>query len=99
MVWDVFIKKFGADTGSGLQFDCVLQYVTLPHFEVTVQSVQADRERDAELQYVGLRGRKDGRYFFDRLYKKGVRHIIRVSGEDSRQSVEKVHSDRAIQES
>ncbi|KAF1977652.1 subtilisin-like protein [Bimuria novae-zelandiae CBS 107.79] len=37
--------------------------------------------------------------FFDWLYKKGVRHIIRVSVQDSGGSRERVHSDRAIQES
>lgn len=38
-------------------------------------------------------------YFFDWLYKKGVRHIIRVSVEDSTEKVQKVHSDKAIQDS
>jgi hypothetical protein len=64
---------------------------------------QADAEREAEqksgVHQVGPLGRKDMQYFFDWLYKKGVRHIIKVSVDDSGDSGEKVHSDQAIQKS
>ena len=39
------------------------------------------------------------KYFFDWLYKKGVRHIIKLSVEDSGASGQKVHSDLVIRES
>ncbi|KAK4151929.1 hypothetical protein C8A00DRAFT_44937 [Chaetomidium leptoderma] len=103
MLWNEFVKRFGADAQSGLRFDRVLQYVTFPRVQVTLKGRRADMEREAELQsgvrQVGKLGRKDMQYFFDWLYKKGVRHIIRVSVEDSGDSGETVHSDQAIQES
>ena len=103
MLWNEFIKRFGANAQSGLRFDRVLQYVTFPRVQVTSKGRRADMEREAELQsgvrQVGKLGRKDMQYFFDWLYKKGVRHIIRVSVEDSGDSGETVHSDQAIQES
>lgn len=103
MLWNEFEKRFGADSRSGLKFDRVLQYVTFPRVEVRLTGRRADIERDAELQSgvrpVGALGRRDMTYFFDWLYKKGVRHIIRVSVEDSGDSGQKVHSDKAIQES
>lgn len=103
MSWNEFLKRFGADAKSGLRFDRVLQYVTIPRVEVILKGRQADREREAEtrsgVRQVGPLGRKDTQYFFNWLYEKGVRHIIRVSVEDSGDSGEKVHSDRAIGES
>jgi len=103
MLWEKFEKRFGADSASGLKFDRVLQYVTFPQVEVHLTGRRADMERDAEFQSgirsVGILGRRDMSYFFDWLYKKGVRHIIRVSVEDSKETGQKVHSDKAIQDS
>jgi hypothetical protein len=101
-LWNDFTKRFGIDASSGLKFDRVLQYVTLPRVEVILKGVRADRERELELQsgvrQFGPLGRKDMQYFFDWLYAKGVRHIIRVCVEDSGDLGEKVHSDQAIQD-
>jgi hypothetical protein len=101
MLWNDFTKRFGANAKSGLKFDRVLQYVTLPRVEVILKGVRADQERELEIQsgirQFGPLGRKDMQYFFEWLYAKGVRHIIRVCVEDSGESGEKVHSDQAIQ--
>ncbi|KAI1099978.1 hypothetical protein F4804DRAFT_336702 [Jackrogersella minutella] len=100
MIWNEFTERFGADTKSGLKFDSVLQYVTFPHVEVRLKGRLADLQRDAEpMHRPGDFGREDMKYFFNWLYKKGVRHIIKLSVEDSGDSGEKVHSDQAIQES
>ncbi|PNP41525.1 hypothetical protein TGAMA5MH_06626 [Trichoderma gamsii] len=102
MPWNEFLKRFGADTSSGrLKFDSVLQYVAFPEVQVQTKGRQADSEREAEeisgVRQIGVSGRKDMKYFFDWLYNKGVRHIITLSVEEI--PGEKVHSDRAIQES
>jgi hypothetical protein len=101
MLWNDFTKRFGANAKSGLKFDRVLQYVTLPRVEVILKGVRADQERELEIQsgirQFGPLGRKDMQYFFEWLYAKGVRHIIRVCVEDSDDCGEKVHSDQAIQ--
>lgn len=103
MLSNEFVKRFGEDNKTGLKFDPVLQYVTFPYVEVQLVGRLADRERDEELRSgkrkLGALGRKDMKYFFDWLYKKGVRHIIRLSVEDSGEAGGKVHSDQAIQES
>ncbi|RYP78209.1 hypothetical protein DL771_000686 [Monosporascus sp. 5C6A] len=103
MLWDVFVKQFGADTKSGLKFDRVLQYATFPRVEVRPKDRVVERERQAEIKsgirQLGPLGRKDMKYFFDWLYEKGVRHIIKLSVEDTGDLGEKVHSDQAIQES
>ncbi|KAG7286708.1 hypothetical protein NEMBOFW57_009019 [Staphylotrichum longicolle] len=99
MVWNEFVKRFGGDATSGLRFDSVLQYVMFPRVRVTVKGRRADLEREAEGRQFGKLGRKDMEYFFSWLYQKGVRHIIRVSVEDSGDSGETVHSDQAIQTS
>ncbi|KAI1083970.1 hypothetical protein F5B20DRAFT_526194 [Whalleya microplaca] len=103
MFWNEFIKRFGADSTSGLKFDRVLQYALFPRVEVRLKGRLADLERDAELQsgkrQLGALGRKDMVHFCDWLYKKGVRHIIRLSVDDCGDVEEKVHSDEAIQES
>ncbi|KAH7139646.1 hypothetical protein B0J13DRAFT_477896 [Dactylonectria estremocensis] len=102
IIWNDFIKRFGADAKSGLKFDSVLNYVTFPQVEVRLKGRLADNERDAELQsgggQLGAIGRKDMTYFFDWLYKKGVRHIIRLSVQDPGDAGEKVHGDWAIQQ-
>ncbi|KAF3063564.1 hypothetical protein GL218_02420 [Daldinia childiae] len=101
ILWKNFIGRFGADSKSGLRFDSVLQYVTLPHVEVRQKGRLADQ--DAKVQskthQPGALGCEDMKYFFDWLYNKGVRHIIRLTVEDAGGSGEKVHSDQAIQES
>jgi hypothetical protein len=103
MPWNKFLKEFGADGKSGIKFDRVLQYVTFPRVEVVARGRRFDLERDAELHagvsQVGPLGRRDMTYFFGWLWDKGVRHIIRVTIEDSGSSGEKVHSDQAIQDS
>ncbi|UKZ59551.1 uncharacterized protein TrAtP1_000852 [Trichoderma atroviride] len=98
VVWNEFVKQFGQDNKSGFKFDRVLQYVTFPRVEVTVKGRLADREREAENRQQEYLGRKDMVYFFNWLYEKGVRHIIRVSVSDSGDLGEKVHTDRSIQQ-
>jgi hypothetical protein len=95
MLWDTFTERFGKDDKSGLKFDPVLQYVSFPYVEVQRKGRRADREREIERQ-LGYLGRKDMTYFLGWLYENGVRHIIRLTVEDSG---EKIHSDKAIQES
>ncbi|OTA94921.1 hypothetical protein M434DRAFT_394279 [Hypoxylon sp. CO27-5] len=98
--WNVFLNRFGAEKTSGLRFDEVLQYVNFPQVKVQLTGRQADLERESEVhegkRQFGGNGRKDMQYFFEWLYQKGVRHIIRVSVKDSGP---KVHSDKAIQAS
>ena len=81
----------------------MLQYVTFPRVQVTWEGVQADLVAKAELKrgvrHFGKLGRKDMKFFFDWLYNKGVRHVIRVSVEDSGNLGDPVHSDKVIQES
>ncbi|KAJ8131774.1 hypothetical protein O1611_g1849 [Lasiodiplodia mahajangana] len=100
ILWHQFVSRFGANTECGLKFDRVLQYATFPCVEVRLKGRLADLERHSGLRsgitQLGDLGRKDMKYFFDWLYEKGVRHIIKLSVEDSG---EKVHSDQAIQES
>ncbi|EHK48130.1 hypothetical protein TRIATDRAFT_172115, partial [Trichoderma atroviride IMI 206040] len=98
VVWNEFVKQFGQDNESGLKFDRVLQYVTFPRVEVTVKGRLTDLESEAEDRQQEYLGRKDMVYFFNWLYKKGVRHIIRVSVNDSGDLGEKVHTDRSIQQ-
>ncbi|KAH6651257.1 hypothetical protein F5144DRAFT_558942 [Chaetomium tenue] len=98
MVWNEFVQRFGKDARSGLRFDRVLQLVTFPRVEVILKGRQADLERDAEPRS-GPLGRRDMQYFFNWLYEKGVRHIIRLSVDESAEPGERVHSDQAIQES
>ncbi|KAI1387302.1 uncharacterized protein F4822DRAFT_279022 [Hypoxylon trugodes] len=98
--WKVFENRFGANSATGLKFDEVLQYVNFPQVNVQLTGRQADMERDSEqrqgARQFGASGRKDMQHFFNWLYQKGVRHIIRVSVNDSGP---KVHSDKAIQTS
>ncbi|KAF5011780.1 hypothetical protein FDECE_2147 [Fusarium decemcellulare] len=103
IVWKEFTKRLGKDALSGLKFDRVLQYATFPRVEVLAKGRLADLEETQQLQAGVLRhganSRKDIKYFLDWLYEKGVRHIIKLSVEDSGDSGEKVHSDQIIQES
>lgn len=97
--WKRFTDHFGPDDKSRIQFDRVLQYVMFPRVEVKLTGRLADIERNNEKNQSGPLGRKDMVKFFEWLYKKGVRHIIRVSVDDSGKSDDKVHSDQAIQKS
>lgn len=98
--WKDFTERFGANEKSGIKFDTVLQYVSFSNVEVELTGRRADLEREAargsKMNQLGPLGRDDMKYFFQWLHKKGVRHIIKVSVEDSG---DKVHCDRAIQES
>ncbi|KAI1654119.1 hypothetical protein F4813DRAFT_235945 [Daldinia decipiens] len=101
ILWKNFIGRFGADSKSGLKFDSVLQYVTLPHIEVRQKGRLADQDAkvQSKIHQPGALGCEDMKYIFDWLYNKGVRHIIRLTVEDTGYSGEKVHSDQAIQKS
>ncbi|KAL5088991.1 hypothetical protein Trisim1_006135 [Trichoderma cf. simile WF8] len=102
LVWNKFVKRFGS-AKSGLTFDSVLQYVTLPRVSVKETGPLADNDRAAEeesgIRQMGELGRKDAKYFLDWLFDKGVRHIINLSVEDDGRSGEKVHSDQIIRQS
>ncbi|KAF5642480.1 intracellular serine protease [Fusarium tjaetaba] len=99
--WKEFTKRFGENAVDGYKFDPVLQYATFPRVEVLVKGRSAHRQdklsHQAKATLPGANSRKDVKYFLDRLYKKGVRHIIKLSVEDSGDSGQKVHSDEVIQ--
>ncbi|KAI1043797.1 hypothetical protein LB505_012450 [Fusarium chuoi] len=99
--WKEFTKRFGENAVDGYKFDPVLQYATFPRVEVLVKGRSADRQdklsHQAKATLPGANSRKDVKYFLDWLYKKGVRHIIKLSVEDSGESGQKVHSDEVIQ--
>ncbi|KAM0417016.1 hypothetical protein ACHAPT_012982 [Fusarium lateritium] len=82
----VFNERFGKDNTSGIQFDEVLMYVRFPDVTVTHSGRRAPKPR-------GL-GRQDMEFFFDWLYAKGVRRILKLEVEDSGKIP---HSDEAIQ--
>ncbi|PMD30165.1 hypothetical protein L207DRAFT_641753 [Hyaloscypha variabilis F] len=60
----VFIKSFGADWKSGIQFDKILRYVSFP-----VVMVKRTPKRNAPKDD-GAVGRRDMQFFFEWLYKK-----------------------------
>lgn len=98
VVWSEFENQFGSNIKSGLKFDRVLQYVTFPQVEVIVKGRLKDRQMGADkIQHDHL-GRKDMVYFFNWLYEKGVRHIVRVTVNDSGDPGEKIHTDQSIQQ-
>ncbi|CAG1990390.1 unnamed protein product [Fusarium graminearum] len=76
------------ETFSNMKFDDVLQFVSFPDVEVKFTSRHETKRNGKE--------RRDMKFFFDWLQDKGVRHIIRVDVEESR---EFPHSDQAISES
>ncbi|KAH8881146.1 hypothetical protein GQ53DRAFT_754609 [Thozetella sp. PMI_491] len=86
---ETFKKTFGKGQGDRLKFDEVLQFVSFP--QVTVQL----GGRQAKENPPGRRGRRDMKFFFDWLYAKGVRHIIKVSVDDTGSTA---HSEEAIKE-
>ncbi|QYS99615.1 ANK_REP_REGION domain-containing protein [Trichoderma simmonsii] len=98
VVWNEFEKQFGRDDKSGLRFDRVLQYVTFPQVEVTIKGRLTDRQVGASKSQQEHLGRKDMLHFFNWLYEKGVRHIIRVTVKDSGDPGEKIHTDQSIQQ-
>ncbi|KKO96893.1 hypothetical protein THAR02_11002 [Trichoderma harzianum] len=97
VLWNEFEKQFGRDNKSGFKFDRVLLYVTFPQVEVTVKGRLMDRQMADKSQQEHL-GRKDMVHFFNWLYEKGVRHIIRVTVNDSGDPGEKIHTDHSIQQ-
>ncbi|EFQ29551.1 hypothetical protein CGRA01v4_14827 [Colletotrichum graminicola] len=84
----VFLERFGKDTRSGIQFDEVLMYVRFPIVSVERTGRRAPKPRAL--------GRQDMEFFFDWLYNKGVRRILKVEVDDSGKIP---HSDEAIQNS
>jgi hypothetical protein len=101
--WRQFEARFGKDAKTHLKFDEVLQNVTFPYVEVQLTGRKADIQKEKEEQsgvrQFGILGRNDMKHFFDWLYAKGVRHIIKVSVQEATKTGEKVHSDKAIRES
>ncbi|KAK1856299.1 hypothetical protein CCHR01_01047 [Colletotrichum chrysophilum] len=85
---DLFKKRLGENRKSGVRFEDVLMYVRFPIL-VTV-------ERTGKYATNSERGRQDMNFFFDWLYEKGVRYILKVEVEDSGT---RAHSDDAIQKS
>ncbi|KAK2010069.1 hypothetical protein LZ32DRAFT_589032 [Colletotrichum eremochloae] len=84
----VFLERFGRDSQSGIRFDEVLMYVRFPIVAVERSGRRAPKPRAL--------GRQDMEFFFDWLYKKGVRRILKVEVDDSGKIP---HSDQAIQNS
>ncbi|KAK2051142.1 hypothetical protein LY76DRAFT_630636 [Colletotrichum caudatum] len=84
----VFLERFGGDSHSGIRFDEVLMYVRFPIVSVERTGRRAKKPR--------ARGRQDMEFFFEWLYSKGVRRILKVEVDDSG---EICHSDEAIQNS
>ncbi|EEU42353.1 uncharacterized protein NECHADRAFT_40446 [Fusarium vanettenii 77-13-4] len=82
----VFNERFGKDRNSGIQFDEVLMYVRFPDVTVIHSGRRAPKPRAL--------GRQDMEFFFDWLYAKGVRRILKLEVEDSGKIP---HSDEAIQ--
>lgn len=81
---DLFEKAFQAT-----RFDEVLQFV---HF-TNVTVIRRQRPNSKNERSRGGFGRRDMEFFFNFLYKKGVRYILKVVVDESVQSV---HSDEAI---
>lgn len=84
----VFNERFGADDKNGIRFDKVLMYVRFPNVDVIRNGRKAPKPR--------ARGRQDMEFFFNWLYAKGVRHILKVEVEDGGKIP---HSDESIQTS
>ncbi|KAF3492422.1 uncharacterized protein GIQ15_01939 [Arthroderma uncinatum] len=82
----VFTERFGKDRKSGICFDEVLMYVRFPNVTVNRTGRRAPKPR--------AMGRQDMEFFFDWLYTKGVRRILKVEVDDSGKLP---HSDESIQ--
>ncbi|KAL6402302.1 hypothetical protein AUP68_14774 [Ilyonectria robusta] len=80
-----FNGTFGKDGDHGIRFDEVLMYVRFPNVTVIQKGRRAPKPRAP--------GRQDMEFFFNWLYAKGVRRILKVEVEDS----DKIpHSDESI---
>lgn len=92
---------FGESEIDGYKFDAVLQYATFPcvkvHATGRAAAMQSKRLNEDKNTKPGAKSREDLKYFLDWLYNKGVRHIIRLSVEDSGDPSQEVHSDEVIQ--
>ncbi|KAM0480764.1 hypothetical protein ACHAP7_005001 [Fusarium lateritium] len=101
ITWKEFNKMFGESEKDGYKFDTVLQYATFPRVKVhatgRAAAMQSKRLNEDKSNKPGAKSREDLKYFLDWLYNKGVRHIIRLSVEDSGDSSQEVHSDEVIQ--
>ncbi|GJC96276.1 intracellular serine protease [Colletotrichum higginsianum] len=84
----VFMERFGKDDKSGIRFDEVLMYVRFPIVAVKRTDRRAPKPRAL--------GRQDMEFFFEWLYNKGVRRILKLEVDDSGNIP---HSDEAIQTS
>ena len=80
---------------SGFKFDDVLLYVDFRRFELERAAPRARQGVNANSNSPGA-GRKDMEEFFNWLYEKNVRNIIKVSVED-RDGIP--HSDQSIENS
>ncbi|KAF9768541.1 hypothetical protein IL306_014140 [Fusarium sp. DS 682] len=96
--WKDFKKRFGAGQSQGYRFDSVLQYATFPYVKVIEKLSPAEKEASEKTSEQSSYGRKDIKYFLDWLYLKGVRHIIKLSVEESTDVGQGVHGDQTIQE-
>ncbi|KAG5663244.1 hypothetical protein KAF25_001180, partial [Fusarium avenaceum] len=87
ITWKEFNKMFRENEIDGYKFDAVLQYATFPRVKVHVTgraaAMQNKRLSEDKNTKPGAKSREDLKYFLDWLYNKGVRHIIRLSVEDS----------------
>jgi hypothetical protein len=97
--WKEFTTRFGEDKEQGYKFDSVLQYATFPYVEVQVRGRSTSGQDKTKVVQQGANSRKDVKFFLDWLYKKGVRHIIKLSVVDSGDPDQKVHGDEVIQSS
>lgn len=79
---------------TSLKFDETLQSVSLPDIQVDFKRRSQSASHNDSKQ--NGKERRDLKFIFDCLQARGVRHIIRLDVEDSK---EVPHSDRAISES
>ncbi|KAF5676119.1 intracellular serine protease [Fusarium heterosporum] len=82
----VFNDRFGKDASSGIRFDEVLMFVRFPNVRVI-------REKGRKAPELSIYCRQDMEFFFNWLYTKGVRRILKVEVEESS---DKPHSDQSI---
>jgi hypothetical protein len=86
---NLFTDRFGEDKKSGLKFDKVLKFVRFPYaVDVLVKGKLASKSRSS--------GRQDMEFFFEWLYEKGVRQILKVEVHDD---PSRPHSDESIAKS
>lgn len=81
-----------------MTFDSVLRYVAFPRVELqklSPPSRESKLSKKLSPQPQPARGRNDLKFFFDWLYGKGVRHILKVVVDDHE---DPPHSDQAIED-